>query len=51
MLARLTGDGLVERRGSILVVAPAARIAERIDAPAFPEELFVNAMNAQSAVS
>jgi CRP-like cAMP-binding protein len=51
VLARLTGDGLVERRGSTLIAAPASRLAERIELPAFADELFVNDMNTQSAVS
>lgn len=51
VIARLTGDGLVERRGSTLIVAPAPRIAERIELPAFADELFVSQMSAQPAVS
>lgn len=51
VLARLTGDGLVERRGTTLIAAPASRLAERIELPAFADELFVNDINPQSAVS
>jgi CRP/FNR family transcriptional regulator, cyclic AMP receptor protein len=31
VLGRLTGEGLVERRGSTLIVAPPAELAERLD--------------------
>lgn len=51
VLARLTGDGLVERRGTTLIAAPASRLAERIDLPAFADELFVNDISAQSALT
>ncbi len=51
VLARFTGDGLVERRGSTMIVAPAPRIAERIDLSAFADDMFVNEMSAQRAVS
>lgn len=47
VLARLTGDGLVEREGTTLVIAPAPRIAQRIDVPAFADELFATDMGSQ----
>jgi CRP/FNR family cyclic AMP-dependent transcriptional regulator len=39
VLARLTGEGLVERRGTTLIVAPPAQLAERIDGAAIDNEL------------
>jgi CRP-like cAMP-binding protein len=39
VLARLTAEGLVERKGSTLIVAPAARLADRIDFTALDHEL------------
>lgn len=49
VLGRLTGDGLVERRGSTLIVAPAHRIAQRVDLPAFADDLFVAELAGQEA--
>lgn len=34
VLGRLTGEGLVERRGSTLLIAPPSELAERLDYPA-----------------
>lgn len=34
VLGRLTGEGLVERRGSTLLIAPPSELAERLDNPA-----------------
>jgi hypothetical protein len=39
VLGRLTGEGLVERKGTSLIVAPAARLAERLDSGGFDNEL------------
>lgn len=41
VLARLSGDGLVERDGSTLIVGPAARLAQRIDLPLLADDPFV----------
>ena len=39
VLGRLTGEGLVERRGTTLIVAPPAQLAERLDGTALDNEL------------
>lgn len=39
VLGRLTGEGLVERKGTSLIVAPPARLAERLDAAGFDNEV------------
>jgi CRP-like cAMP-binding protein len=39
VLARLSGDGLVERQGSTLTIAPPSRLIERLEAPVLSEEL------------
>jgi hypothetical protein len=35
----LTGEGLVERRGTSLIVAPAPQLAERLEGAALDNEL------------
>jgi CRP-like cAMP-binding protein len=39
VLARLTAEGLVERKGSTLIVAPASQLADRFDFNGFDNEL------------
>lgn len=39
VLGRLTGEGLVERRGTTLIVAPTAQLAERLDGASLDNEL------------
>jgi CRP-like cAMP-binding protein len=39
VLGRLTGEGLVERKGTTLIVAPPSRLAERLDRAAVDNEL------------
>ncbi|MGE5732132.1 MAG: Crp/Fnr family transcriptional regulator, partial [Gemmatimonas sp.] len=39
VLGRLTGEGLVERRGTTLIVAPPAQLAERLEGTALDNEL------------
>jgi hypothetical protein len=39
VLGRLTGEGLVERDGSTMIVAAPALLAERLDAASFDGEL------------
>jgi len=39
VLGRLTGEGLVERKGTSLIVAPPARLAERLDPAGFDNEV------------
>jgi hypothetical protein len=39
VLARLSGDGLVERQGSTLIIAPPGRLIERLEVPVMSEEL------------
>jgi CRP-like cAMP-binding protein len=39
VLGRLTGEGLVERRGTTLIVAPPAQLAERLEGAALDNEL------------
>lgn len=52
VLARLGGDGLVERQGSTLIIGPAAKLARRIDLPSVHEDLFVPAgATSQAALS
>lgn len=41
VLGRLTGEGLVERKGTTLIVAPPARLAERLDHSTFEAELSI----------
>jgi hypothetical protein len=45
VLARLTGDGLVERQGSTLIVAPAERLLQRLDLPPMADDLLVAGMD------
>ncbi|MHB0949608.1 MAG: Crp/Fnr family transcriptional regulator [Gemmatimonadaceae bacterium] len=42
VLARLTGDGLCERDGTSLIVAPAPRLLERLEMPVVLDDLFVS---------
>ena len=51
VLARLTGDGLVERQGSTLIVGPATRLAQRVDVPLLADDLFVPELAQDAAVS
>jgi CRP/FNR family cyclic AMP-dependent transcriptional regulator len=44
VLARLTGDGLVERQGSTLIIAPPSRLVERLEAPVLSEELVLTGL-------
>jgi CRP-like cAMP-binding protein len=39
VLGRLTGEGLVERKGTSLIVGPPAQLAERLDPTGFDNEL------------
>jgi CRP-like cAMP-binding protein len=39
VLGRLTGEGLVERKGTTLIIAPPIRLAERVDGAATDNEL------------
>jgi len=39
VLGRLAGEGLVERKGTTLMIAPPARLAERLDVVGFDNEL------------
>jgi CRP-like cAMP-binding protein len=39
VLARLTAEGLVERKGTTLIVAPAAQLADRLDGSALDNEI------------
>ena len=39
VLARLTGEGLVERKGTTLIVAPSAQLADRLDGAALDNEI------------
>ena len=41
VLGRLSGDGLVERQGSTLIVAPASRLLMRLDLPPISDDLLV----------
>ena len=45
VLGRLTGEGLVERKGTTLIVAPPTRLAERLDGGATDHELAFVAVN------
>lgn len=51
VLARLTGDGLVERQGSTLIVGPATRLAQRVDVPLLADDLFAPELAQDAAVS
>jgi CRP-like cAMP-binding protein len=54
VLARLSGDGLVDRQGSTLIVAPADRLLQRLDLPPIGDELLVAGVHesqSESAVS
>jgi hypothetical protein len=44
VLARLAGDGLVERQGSTLIIAPPSRLVERLEAPVVSEELVLTGL-------
>ena len=44
VLGRLTGEGLVERKGSTLIIAPPTQLAERLDM-ASDSELLITAFN------
>ncbi|MGE5101167.1 MAG: helix-turn-helix domain-containing protein [Deltaproteobacteria bacterium] len=39
VLGRLTGEGLVERKGTTLIIAPPIRLAERLEGSAIDNEL------------
>jgi hypothetical protein len=39
VLGRLTGEGLVERKGTTLIIAPPTQLADRIDSAALDNEL------------
>jgi hypothetical protein len=39
VLGRLTGEGLVERKGTTLIIAPPIRLAERVEGAATDNEL------------
>lgn len=41
VLARMSGDGLVERQGSTLIVAPAGRLVQRLDLPTLADDLVI----------
>lgn len=41
VLARMSGDGLVERQGSTLIVAPAGRLLQRLDIPALADDMMI----------
>jgi CRP-like cAMP-binding protein len=41
VLGRLTGEGLVERKGSTLIVAPPHALVERLETPAIDNELLL----------
>jgi CRP-like cAMP-binding protein len=46
VLGRLTGEGLVERKGTTLIIAPPTRLAERLEGAAIDNELPFPAMSA-----
>jgi hypothetical protein len=39
VLARLTAEGLVERKGTTLIVAPSAQLTDRLDGAALDNEI------------
>ena len=39
VLARLTGEGLIERKGTTLIIAPLAQLAERLESAGLDNEL------------
>lgn len=41
VLGRLTGEGLIERRGSDMIVAPASELMRRLDVPALDTEVLL----------
>jgi hypothetical protein len=41
VLGRLTGEGLVERKGSTLIIAPPTQLAERLEVGASDGELLL----------
>jgi CRP-like cAMP-binding protein len=45
VLGRLTGEGLVERKGTTLIIAPPAQLAERLDSNGLDNELPFPAMS------
>ena len=45
VLGRLTADGLVERKGTTLIMAPLAKLAERFDGTAPDNEIAFPTMN------
>jgi hypothetical protein len=45
VLGRLTGEGLVERKGTTLIIAPPLRLAERLDGGAVDNELAFPALS------
>ena len=45
VLGRLTGEGLVERKGTTLIIAPPTRLAERLDGGLADNELAFPALN------
>jgi CRP-like cAMP-binding protein len=48
VLGRFTGEGLVERRGNTLVIAPPDRLLQRLDEPPL-EELFAGSTSSSAA--
>lgn len=46
VLARLTGDGLCERDGGSLIVAPSSRLLERLEMPVVLDDMFVSSEGA-----
>ena len=51
VLARLTGDGLVERQGSTLIIAPPGRLVERLETPVVSEELVLTGLADQRGLA
>jgi CRP-like cAMP-binding protein len=51
VLARLAGDGLVERQGSTLIIAPPGRLVERLEAPVLSEELVLTGLGDQRGLA
>lgn len=51
VLARLAGDGLVERQGTTLIVGPAPRLAQRIDTPLLADDPFGTELAQHQTVS
>src|SRR5688572_15902513 len=51
VLARLTGDGLAERQGSTLIIAPAHRLVERLETPIVSDELVLTGLGDQRGLA